>query len=810
MSSPPSNLDAYRTLYENQPDAAILADVGRVIIETNPAFERLFGYKPEDVIGKLSRILYADESVFASTGSGRYNSEAESQSEPYIVRYRRADGSTFLGETVGVPVKDGAGRNGGFIGVIRDVTRRESLNRTLRQLCEVAADRTSMPEDKANAILKLGCEHFGLSLGIISCIEGDRYTIVHVSCPDESVTPGTELISRDTFCDLVLQADGPLGLHQIGDSEYAAHPCYRDFGIEAYLGAPLFVGTQRYGTINFSSRETRKEPFSEADREMIRLFAEWAGSKLSLQRTLDHLEAARLQEERANEGKSRFLANMSHEIRTPMAGVIGYADLLLAGDLGSRERTYVERLRTAGRNLSALLDDILDLSRLEAGRLQLADEPIEIRRLLEDCRVMLLPSVEKKGLSLDLDIADDLPSHLLGDALRLRQILLNLIGNALKFTATGGIRIAAGLAAESAEGDCSGDALVVRVLDTGIGIEPDRVCAVLRDFTQADSSTARRYGGSGLGLAISRKLARAMGGDLTLESEVGCGTCVTVHLPLNAVERSESASGMDDEASVHMSAAAGGARILLAEDVDFNREMFLGMLEEGGHRVDVAADGREVLAMVGDERYDLVLMDVQMPGMDGLSATRAIRANGHADLPIVALTANAYPEEIKACLEAGMNDHLAKPISHGDLLVAVARWASASRDNPSPKRQALERLQERFLTMTRDAAERLSEAFDALDDEQTSALRGANDFASLVREIRAVAHTLKGSAPMAGHTSLGDAAACLDASARAWAAAMSAGSFDGSEKASEAMRRDGQAVVIALREVDAAASIKTA
>lgn len=387
-------------------------------------------------------------------------------------------------------------------------------------------------------------------------------------------------------------------------------------------------------------------------------------------RTEAQLRRARADAEAANAAKSDFLATMSHEIRTPLTAIKGYAELLGSGPLDVRQRDELGKLRDAGEVLGVLIDDILDLAKIEAGRIDLHRDAVDLRALAERVIALVRPTAAAKGLALGCSISPDVPRFVQGDTGRLLQVLLNLTNNAVKFTGKGGVS----LSVTRDEGRLS-----LAVSDTGIGIAPADVPRLFKRFSQIDSSLTRAHAGSGLGLAISRGLVERMGGEIGVESTYGEGSRFTVILPL--VEAAEAA---DDPAPAGVRGAArparGAARVLVVEDSVQNQDLIGAVLERAGHRCTRAMDGIEGLEAARSGAYDLVIMDMQMPRMDGIAATAAIRALSGAagKVPVLALSANALPDQVAAMARAGAGRHLAKPFALDDLTATVEAMVAAA------------------------------------------------------------------------------------------------------------------------------------
>ena len=469
----------------------------------------------------------------------------------------------------------------------------------------------------------------------------------------------------------------------------AVAPDHRD-RIDALLQAAV-AGPSGYDTefpIMLPSGEERQlRAFAQVDRDSEGHAVRLIGTNWDV---TEHRQLVVMAEEAAR-SKSEFLATISHELRTPLNSIIGFSRLVLdsappAGEapLPPTAKRHIELVRDASTTLLTIVDDVLDYSRIEAGGFELSLAPFELRPMVENAVEIVRAAAEEKGLALTLAIAGDVPTFLDGDQSRLRQVLLNLTGNAIKFTAAGHVSVGVAL---------SGGDVLWTVRDTGIGIPTDKQHLLFKRFSQIDQSIARRFGGSGLGLAICERLVSAMGGAIGVTSEPGAGSTFWFSAAMPAAISAPSLVSRPADRAVRRGQPR---RILLAEDVEMNQLLAMALLERAGHIVTVVGNGAEAVREVQADAYDIVLMDVQMPVKDGIEATADIRALGgrYATLPIIAVTANVMRDDIARFRAAGMSDHLGKPIPIDAFEIMVDRWCggepakAASTDPLSPVRNA--------------------------------------------------------------------------------------------------------------------------
>jgi hypothetical protein len=488
-----------------------------------------------------------------------------------------------------------------------------------------------------------------------------------------------------------------------------------------------------------------------------------------------HLREARRQAEAASEAKSVFLANMSHEIRTPFHGLLGMLSLLRDTGLNARQIDYLRTATESADHLLTVLNDVLDMSLLESGRLTLTEEPVDLREVLREVEALMRPQAQAKSLALHVDADPAVPERVRADRTRLKQILFNLLNNAVKFSDRGAVVLDLHRAREG-----GGDELLEFVVtDTGIGMDQATLDRLFQRFAQGDESRSRRHGGTGLGLEISRSLARLMGGDITAHSVVGEGSRFNVRLPLRAVPTAAPAAAPGAAPADGATPAEPRLHVLVAEDHPVNRQYMAALLEGMGHEAVFAGNGMEAVQALRERRFDVVLMDLHMPVLDGVGATLAIRAlpdGAAATVPIIALTADAFAQTRERCLMAGMNDFLAKPVSPdklaatlrrlfgraaaGEPAVAAAPAAAPARaDAPAPllDRAALDGA---LRAVPRDRLAAMLRAFFDEGPEMVQRLRAAlRDGQAL--DMRVSAHAVRGAALNFGLVALAQTAQTL-------------------------------------------------
>ena len=651
-----ATLNELNTIIEANPDILYVFNVQGKLVKWNTNFERFCGLGREQMMNRpATEFVCAEDRPMVTKAITEVFEKGYSFLEARLLRH---DGALVPFLCNGVVLKDSNGEMLGLTGTGKDITERKQLEKQLSDALEL--------NQKTISSSQIGILTYSVKSGQCALANEAAAKIVGATV-GQLTQQNFRYITSWKDSGLLHMAEEVIknGLEQRRETRMLS-----TFGKESWLHVTM--------TSFVSHGEQYLLVMLEDITERVK--------------TQDALQTAKIQAEAASRAKSDFLVNMSHEIRTPMNSILGMSQLALKAETDHRQRDYLKKIHLSGEHLLGIIDDILDFSKIDAGKLTLETLYFDLDEVRQTLANLVTWRVAEKGLKLTFDFDPNIPHHLRGDPLRLNQILINYINNAIKFTEQGEIIVRAKRLEESA-----GNVLLrFEVQDTGIGITEEQKTRLFQTFQQADASTSRKYGGSGLGLVISKRLAALMGGEVGVESQVGKGSIFWLSLPIDKGGTPElllpQDGGEEQEQADRRPAAMAtlnGARILLAEDNLFNQQVAREFLEDGGATVCVAQNGQEALDLLRNEPFDCVLMDMQMLGMDGLEATRLIRADpALAGTRIIAMTANASSDDRGRCLAAGMDDFIGKPFKLNNFYATLAKWLPLVSIPHSPGRIA--------------------------------------------------------------------------------------------------------------------------
>jgi PAS domain S-box-containing protein len=643
--------DKYRSLYDSIRDAILISDTNRMIIDCNAAFVEMFGYSMEEITGKKLYTCYKNKEEFREMANALKNHIGDA-SFLYSAAFKRKNGTIFPGEINVFYLRNSDGSLTGYIGLIRDITERkqteEELQKHREHLEELVKERTNDLAKERNLLRTL---IDSLPDEIYAKDMDSRFIIANshvltsfgrtnineiIGKTDFEILPQNEAIKYYGAEHVILYSKGQMLNYEVSIQNADGNPCWYSI-----TKVPMRNGDGNItGLVGINRDITYRKEIEE------------------------NLTKAKEAAETANLAKSTFLSNMSHEIRTPLNAILGFSELMQSDDKVSKE--HIEWLRTinrSGEHLLALINDILEVSRIEAGRISFNPSTFDIHSLLRDIEAMFRVKTDQKNLSLLFEYSDELPKTIATDEGKLRQIIINLVGNAVKFTKEGGVAFRAHVKQENDKMH-----LIAEVEDTGPGVAEEDIGKLFQKFGQTEAGI--KEGGTGLGLAISQQYAKIMGGEITLKSKEGKGTCFT--LTIN-IENGEELIKEENQKRKVIGLKPGQKlyRILVADDRANNRELLKIMLTSVGFEVEEAQNGNETIAKFKIWSPDLILMDMRMPVMNGYEATQKIKAMGNGKIRIIAVTASAFQEDMQKSLDAGADAYLRKPFKEHELFECI-------------------------------------------------------------------------------------------------------------------------------------------
>lgn len=603
---------------------------------------------------------------------------------PYEKEYIKKNGKHYPVLLNGVSYNNEEG-NKVILSVIQDITKikltEDKMRRqqkALTSLNEISALRKATLNEQLTAALHIGLDFLRLDMANVSeinLLQTDNIKILaHASKKDRTLRKGSVYKLNESDSIIASCKNALAKITDLSSSQYAECSFNSAFNFCSYIGAPITIQGEVYAYLNFSSKLKRNRNFDVTEKDFVSLLVRWMASAIERHRVLKNLESAKIMAESASVAKEAFLTNMSHEIRTPLNGIMGMMREIKNEALSVNQQIQLEKANEASEHLLEILNDILDISKVEAGELELENRFFKIRKTFASVDSILSSQARNKGIKLNTYVDIGVAKIMKGDEARLRQILINLAGNAIKFTNQGSVTIMCEVQANTKRNQ----EILIKVIDTGIGIEKSHLNKIFQKFHQEDPSISRRYGGTGLGMVITKQLVDLMGGKIRVESEKNVGTEVYINMTLPI---SVNASVEEEENTEIQTESVRGKKILLVEDNEMNRLVANFTLNRLGVKTIEAENGKIAVDLIKNEKFDLVLMDIQMPIMDGMEATKIIRNKLKNDVPIVALSANAFKSEIDACKAIGMDDYMTKPYQEKDFIKKVLKYTKSNKNN---------------------------------------------------------------------------------------------------------------------------------
>ncbi|CAA0106448.1 Autoinducer 2 sensor kinase/phosphatase LuxQ [Zhongshania aliphaticivorans] len=660
-----------REFYEYAVDSADLGlwewQVGQELVDCNPGFKAIIDYSPEANISVAEFMLKSISDEELKALGKRIFSHIRTEDSLFEARInmRKPSGSSYWVLMRGKVIeRDATGAPLRMAGTLVDINDQVEYESALAKLGRLSAQIELSLEQKCVQLLALLNKIIGTNFGRINALKAETIEVLY-AVGIGALEVGDQNIFRDTICARCVDSESRVRMIPDlqktdlidGSSEMFA-------GIGSYIGAAVFVQGELFGTVCLTSPTPSR--FSDIHKYLMQLAAHWLGGEIERDQNQKSLSDAHVESVSANLAKSEFLATMSHEIRTPLNGIMSLVEILRESPADTLQRQRLDTLKRSSETLLSVISDILDFSKIEAGKLELEYKVFDLNTSIRDTVETFQAVASDKGVELTAYCDSDVPIHVNGDEARLKQILNNLLSNALKFTKVGYVTLSVHVESDSG-------AINFVVKDSGVGMSAEHIAKVFEKFTQADSTTTRRYGGSGLGLTISRQLAELMGGSIHVSSVLGQGSQFSACLPLTRADAGEYLAV--ESAAEKIVSSDFDMSILLVEDNQVNQYVINTMLQGLGCKTTIAENGLKALESIKAQPFDLVFMDMQMPEMDGIVATEHIRKNAELNaMPIIAMTANALASDRDRCLAAGMNDYLLKPFRKEQLVAMLGKY----------------------------------------------------------------------------------------------------------------------------------------